>query len=81
MAPFSGLESRPLAPLWSRLGAKLFERGEGLYNFQGLRDYKDKFAPKWQPKYLASPPGGQLPYILANIATLINGSIKGVITR
>ena len=81
MAPFSGMESRPLAPLWSRLGATLFERGERLYHFQGLRDYKDKFAPEWRPKYIASPPGRQLPYILANIATLINAGFKGAITR
>jgi lysylphosphatidylglycerol synthetase-like protein (DUF2156 family) len=32
-------------------------------------------------KYLASPGGLALPIILANAATLISGSVKGVFTR
>ena len=45
MAPLSGLESRPLAPLWTRVGATLFRHGENFYNFQGVRQYKEKFDP------------------------------------
>jgi phosphatidylglycerol lysyltransferase len=81
MAPLSGLENRALAPLWNRLGAFVFRHGEHFYNFQGLRQYKDKFDPKWQPKYLASPGGLALPQIFANLATLISGGIKGVLAK
>jgi phosphatidylglycerol lysyltransferase len=28
MAPLSGLESRPFAPLWHRIGAVIFQHGE-----------------------------------------------------
>ena len=55
MAPLAGLEDRALAPLWNRLGALLFRHGEHFYNFQGLRQYKEKFDPVWEPRYLASP--------------------------
>lgn len=81
MAPLSGLEDRDLAPLWNRVGAFLFRHGEHFYNFQGLRAYKEKFEPVWQPRYLASPGGLALPRILVDVAALISGGWKGVVTR
>jgi phosphatidylglycerol lysyltransferase len=81
MAPFSGLENRALAPLWNRLGAFVFRHGEHFYNFQGLRQYKEKFDPQWRPRYLASPGGLALPQIFTNLATLISGSKKGVVAK
>jgi phosphatidylglycerol lysyltransferase len=81
MAPFSGLENRALAPLWNRLGAFVFRHGEHFYNFQGLRQYKEKFDPEWEPRYLASPAGLALPRILTNLASLISGGLKGVLTK
>jgi phosphatidylglycerol lysyltransferase len=81
MAPLSGIENRSLAPLWNRVGALLFSRGEPFYNFQGLRQYKEKFDPIWEPKYLASPGGLVLPRILTNIASLISGSLAGVVSK
>jgi phosphatidylglycerol lysyltransferase len=81
MAPFSGLENRALAPLWNRLGAFVFRYGEHFYNFKGLRQYKEKFSPQWRPKYLASPGGLALPRIFVNLATLISGSVKGIVTK
>jgi phosphatidylglycerol lysyltransferase len=81
MAPFSGLENRALAPLWNRLGAFVFRYGEHFYNFQGLRQYKEKFDPEWRPKYLASPGGLALPQVFANLATLISEGTKGVVAQ
>jgi phosphatidylglycerol lysyltransferase len=81
MAPFSGLESHALAPLWTRAGAFMYRHGEHFYNFQGLREYKERFDPVWEPRYLASPGGLALPRILANVAALISGGIKGVVAK
>ena len=81
MAPLSGIENRSLAPLWNRLGALLFSRGEPFYNFQGLRQYKEKFGPIWEPRYLASPGGMVLPRILTNVASLISGGLAGVVSK
>ena len=81
MAPLSGLERRQLAPLWARSGAWLYRHGEHFYNFQGLRQYKDKFHPVWTPKYLASPGGFALPRILANVVALIAGGLTGVVSK
>jgi phosphatidylglycerol lysyltransferase len=81
MTPLSGLEDRALAPIWNRLGTYVFRHGEHFYNFQGLRQYKDKFNPHWQPKYIACPGGLSLPRILLNIASLVSGGLKGTIAK
>jgi len=81
MAPLAGLENRPFAPLWNRIGAIVFRHGEEFYNFEGLRQYKGKFDPTWEPRYLVSPGGAAIPRILLNIATLISGGITGILTK
>ena len=81
MAPLSGLDGRPIAPAWNRFGALLYQHGEHFYNFQGLRQYKEKFDPQWEPRYLACPSGLTLPRVLASIASLISGGMKGVISK
>ncbi len=81
MAPFSGLEQRSLGSLWAKVGGFMYRHGEHFYNFQGLREYKDKFGPVWEPRYLASPSGLALPRILADVAALISGGMKGVVSR
>jgi phosphatidylglycerol lysyltransferase len=81
MAPLAGLKNRALAPLWNRLGAFVFRQGESFYNFQGLRDYKARFDPVWEPRYLASPGGLTLPFVLTDIASLIGGGLTGVFAK
>jgi phosphatidylglycerol lysyltransferase len=81
MAPLSGLENRALGTLWNRVGALTYRFGEDYYNFQGLRQYKEKFDPMWEPTYLASPGGLALPRILTNLAALISGGLRGVMTK
>ena len=81
MAPLSGLQNRRMAPLWMRFGALVFGRGERFYNFRGLHQYKQKFGPVWEPRYLAVPAGVALPVVLANVASLIAGGLSGVVRR
>jgi phosphatidylglycerol lysyltransferase len=81
VAPLSGLENRALGTVWNRVGALTYRFGENFYNFQGLRQYKEKFDPIWEPMYLASPGGLVLPRILTNLATLISGGLRGVVTK
>jgi phosphatidylglycerol lysyltransferase len=81
MVPLAGLQRRSLAPAWNRFGAILFRVGEHFFNFQGLRQYKAKFQPVWEPKFIASPGGLAMPRILANIAALISRGIVGVVAK
>ena len=81
MAPLAGLEDRPLAPIMSRVGRLLFERGEEIYNFQGVRKYKDKYDPVWQPRYLAAPHKWAIPLLLADVGLLSSGGMAGLAKR
>jgi phosphatidylglycerol lysyltransferase len=81
MAPLSGVEASAVAPLWNRLGAFLYHHGEGIYHFQGLRAYKDKFDPVWEPRYLAYVGGMRLPRILADVSALIAGGYRRIFLK
>ncbi|HEY5760129.1 MAG TPA: bifunctional lysylphosphatidylglycerol flippase/synthetase MprF [Steroidobacter sp.] len=81
MAPMSGMASHELAPRWHRFGRLLFDYGETFYNFRGLRGFKDKFDPVWEPRYLVAG-GGLTPLLtLADVSTLISGGLRGMITK
>jgi len=81
MAPLSGMAEHALAPRWHRVGRLLFTHGENFYNFQGLRAFKEKFAPQWEARYLAAPGGITPLFVLADVAALISGGLRGVITK
>jgi phosphatidylglycerol lysyltransferase len=81
MAPLSGLADNALSPLWHKVGTFIFRHGEHFYNFSGLRQYKQKFNPVWQPRYLACPRGLMLPRILTNLVSLISSGITGTVAR
>lgn len=81
MAPLSGLEKHPLAPLWHKVGNGIFRFGDNFYNFDGLRSYKDKFNPEWEPLYLAAPGGLAFPRVLVESAILISGGLKEIFAK
>ncbi|HKU12907.1 MAG TPA: bifunctional lysylphosphatidylglycerol flippase/synthetase MprF [Steroidobacteraceae bacterium] len=81
MAPMAGMVTHELAPRWHRFGRWLFAYGETFYNFRGLRSFKDKFQPVWEPRYLAAPPGVATLLSLADVTTLIAGGLRGVIAK
>jgi phosphatidylglycerol lysyltransferase len=81
MAPLSGLEAHPLAPAWHRVGNFIFRHGEHFYNFEGLRRYKAKFDPTWEPRYLVARGGIALPRVLVDVSVLIAGGTKELFAR
>jgi phosphatidylglycerol lysyltransferase len=81
MAPLAGLDDRPLAPIMSRVGRLLFERAEEIYNFQGVRRYKDKYDPVWRPRYIAAPHKWTIPLLMADAGLLSSGGMAGLAKR
>ena len=75
MAPLAGLEAHRLAPAMSRIGAFLFEHANAVYGFEGLRAWKNKFHPVWEPLYLAAPNARALPGALADVTLLTSGGL------
>lgn len=82
MAPLSGLVERTGAPLWDRFGMLVYKRGKRFYNFEGLRRFKEKFEPVWEPRYLATTRRGLNPYVaLADIGALTSGGFSGMFRK
>lgn len=77
VAPLSGLRAAPLSSRWHWLGAQIWKHGDRFYNFQGLRTFKGKFNPVWEPRYLAAS-GALGPFVaLADAVALIGGGLAG----
>jgi len=79
MAPLSGITGGPYGSLWGRAAEILYEHGNIFYNFQGLRRYKEKYKPVWEPRYMAVPHELTMPSVLAAAAVLISKGPKGII--
>lgn len=78
-APLAGLQTRPGAPLSSRIGALIYSRGGRFYNFEGLRAFKSKFDPDWQPVYVALDRRSNVLGTLSDVVGLIGGGLSGTL--
>jgi phosphatidylglycerol lysyltransferase len=81
MAPLAGMSGRENAPVWDMIGGTVYEHGERFYNFKGLRAFKDKFRPDWEPRYLAIGGSATPMMALMDATLLIGGGIRGVIGK
>ena len=71
MAPLSGLTQHRLAQRWQRWLGFFANHGERFYGFAGLRHYKEKFDPLWQPRYLIAPAGWHSAEVMFDVTRLI----------
>ncbi|MBR9808647.1 MAG: bifunctional lysylphosphatidylglycerol flippase/synthetase MprF [Alphaproteobacteria bacterium] len=81
MAPLAGLESHRLAPALSRLGTFIYEHAGSVYGFEGLRAYKQKFRPDWEPLYLATSNSRGVATALADVAILTSGGLVSMFRK
>jgi len=79
MAPLSSVGEQRGAHARERLARLLFQRGEQWYNFQGLRQYKEKFDPEWVPRYMAYQDAWEWPVAIAHVSALIAGSWSNIL--
>ena len=70
MAPLSNLD--PDNSLFERLGGFIYEHGEHFYNFTGLRQYKEKFSPEWNRRYLVYEDIFLLPALISQLVRLVS---------
>ena len=73
MAPLANVGDVRGAHPRERLARLVFQYGEHWYNFQGLRFFKQKFAPDWEPRYLSYQSVWEFPIALASVSALIAG--------
>jgi phosphatidylglycerol lysyltransferase len=51
----------------------LYEHLNRFYNFQGLHAYKEKFRPRWEPRYLVYPSLTALPDVVVALVRADSG--------
>ncbi|MBB6669472.1 bifunctional lysylphosphatidylglycerol flippase/synthetase MprF [Cohnella nanjingensis] len=71
MAPLSSVGEARSAMREEKLANRVYEYGGYWYGFKGLRRYKEKFSPVWDPRYLAYPARVTLPILLVELIVLI----------
>ncbi|MBU1378533.1 MAG: DUF2156 domain-containing protein [Alphaproteobacteria bacterium] len=79
MAPLAGLDDHRLARVVTRVGALVYAHGGGVYGFDGLRAFKNKFRPRWEPSYIAAPHSWSLAPGLSDAALLSSGGLRGLL--
>ncbi|MCZ2258118.1 bifunctional lysylphosphatidylglycerol flippase/synthetase MprF [Sporosarcina sp. G11-34] len=71
MAPLSNVGLSKYSFLPEKLAAQLFLHGQFFYHFKGLRNFKEKYANNWEPKYLAYRKRSSLPITMAQLTLMI----------
>jgi len=79
MAPLASVGDLAGAHVRERLAKVLFQHGEHWYNFQGLRQFKEKFEPDWVPRYMAYQNALEWPVTIAYVSALIAGTWGSVL--
>jgi len=78
MAPLASVGDLRGAHPRERLARLVFQHGEDWYNFQGLRFFKQKFEPDWQPRYVSYQSAFEFPVAIAYVSALIAGGWMNV---
>ena len=80
MAPLASVGEVRGAHPRERLARLVFQHGEHWYNFQGLRFFKQKFEPDWQPRYISYQSAWEFPIAIAYVSALIAGGWMQVLS-
>ncbi|MEO3945774.1 bifunctional lysylphosphatidylglycerol flippase/synthetase MprF [Gorillibacterium sp. CAU 1737] len=75
-APLASVGQNKRAMREERLASLVFRYGGRWYGFQGLRRYKAKFSPEWEPRFLAYPVSAVLPLLTVDLVRLVNRRMK-----
>lgn len=73
LVALSGVGDLPQATPIKKGMHYLYEHLNSIYNFQGLRAYKDKFHPHWEPRYFVYPRLGELPELVVTLVRADSG--------
>ena len=73
-APLSNVGMNQFSTTKEKLAKYIYQYGNKIYSFKGLRKYKEKFYPEWKSTYLAYPKGTHLPSALIQLTMMISGT-------
>lgn len=70
MAPFANVGVEQGSGVPERLLHEMYEHMNRVFSYKGLHAYKDKFNPRWEPRYLVFESEATLPLIALSIVRL-----------
>jgi len=73
MSAIVGVGEKPEDPRIEQILHTVAKFGTPLVNFKGLHNFKEKFHPKWEPRYLVYPGAASLPLVLATLVRVHTG--------
>ncbi|WP_270583106.1 bifunctional lysylphosphatidylglycerol flippase/synthetase MprF [Bacillus smithii] len=72
MTPLSNVGQTETAFWPERIASHMFHHIQYIYHFAGLRKFKEKYDPNWEPRYMAYRKYRFLPFSMIDVARLIN---------
>ncbi|BCA85474.1 phosphatidylglycerol lysyltransferase [Enterococcus saigonensis] len=75
MAPLSNVGQSRKSFIQERIAYLVYEFGSRFYSFQGLRDYKEKYASQWRSRYTLYSRDSWIAYVMLAILFIDNRSI------
>ena len=73
LSPLSGVGEQPDDPTVERALHFIYEHINQFYNFQGLHAFKEKYHPRWEPRYFVYPGPGSLPAVALTLNRASSG--------
>ncbi|MGL5638808.1 MAG: phosphatidylglycerol lysyltransferase domain-containing protein [Cetobacterium sp.] len=80
IVPLSGIDKHILTP-YKSVEHFIFNHEKHFYNFKGLKLFKDKFKPEWEPVYITYAGHLIFPLVLKDIISLTSGGIVSAIHK
>lgn len=76
VAPLSNVGTSKYSFLSERIACQIYLYGKGIYSFEGLRNFKAKYAHNWEPKFLAYKNKFKLPLTTLQANLIVSNSEK-----
>jgi len=73
LSPLAGVGEKPTSPRIEKALRYLYEHLNQFYNFKGLHEFKEKFHPRWEPRYLVYPGAAALPAVVVALIRADSG--------
>ena len=73
LSALSGVGEKSEDPAIEQALRYIYENADRIYNFKGLHSFKEKFHPKWEPRYLIYPEITSLPAVATGLARAHSG--------
>jgi lysylphosphatidylglycerol synthetase-like protein (DUF2156 family) len=81
LAPLAGLKDQAELSTVAHLGSFIYARGGRFYGFEGLRRFKNKFDPVWEPSFICARNDWRIAAAAIGVASLTGGGIRGLLRR